>query len=576
MIISRMSKIEQIHKERFPDDLLRHGLVSVPELNDMSIPFEVYKFFQWRREPWTWMVEQVITMDESDNSAKPFPNFKYLRIILEQYFIRKIIVVPKTRRMLLTHLFLSGLLPHQLLFVPYSDNIFVQISQPKARKNFRKRAKHTLQNLDPRFSFYPTFKDGKTIFIDGAKNPDNHSELNAIPSGADKCRGDTLTNAIYDEFAFQTHCEENLDAIKPALEGKNCRGAFISSANPGTVFETLTEVKEGSDFNQLMEGLSITENELNHLIIKCNYRAHPYKRSPEWYYKERYGTTPDGEQIPGESGVSTYTWLKEYEGQFNFPRGSRAIQEFEETLHCEPYKKLYPNGFKEGEHLAFGIDFGSRFPAFSIIGKDSLNRAVIHNVIMVANERLGPFLKRCAAFLDSNFPGWQNNFDIFPDPSGFKDVRGGNADPEALEVEEFFKKRAKNRKKTVGIVYGVRCINEQMSIKQGNTMGVIVNPAAGIFVNEVGKEEHGQLVKAFLHGYCYQKKKGGVVIKGGGDSTIEIDKDGYYDHMVDTIRYPFAYLWKTIEMLKEDARKAQEQRKKGYSNRGRGHKAIRR
>ena len=569
-----MSSIQQTHRDKFPDELIDHGLVKVPALNDLEIPFDTYKYLEWKADPWKWIIEQVLTVDESDNLIKPFPNFKYLRLILEQYFERKIIVVPKTRRMMLTHLFLSGLLPHQLIFVPNSDNIFVQISEEKAKKNFRKRAKKTLSFLDQRFFFYPEFVEKKNLLASSARNPDNGAELAAIPSGADKCRGDTLTNAIYDEFAFQTHCEENLDAIKPALEGKNCRGAFISSANPGTVFEELTDIKEGSDFKALMEGLSITENELNHLIIKTNYKAHPWKRTPEWYYKERYGTTPDGVPIIGESGVSTHTWLKEYEGQFNFPRGDRAIREFTEELHCAPYQKMFPAGYAGGK-LLLGFDFGSRFPCVCFIEKDTRNRAIIHGALMVANERQQPFLERVYNYLNENFDGWQSNFDLYADPSGFKETRGGNADPEAIDLEKFFNKRCKNRKKVVKPYYGIRCIDEQMAIKQGDAMGVIVNPSAGTFINEVGKEEHGIIVKAFLYGYCFKKDKN-AKDKGHTDSGLELEKDGFYDHPVDTVRYVFAANWKCRDIRSDEITEARKEAKhQAIMNRSR-RRAVRR
>lgn len=549
------SKLEKIHAERFPDELL-NSLVKVPELNDETIPFTVYKALQWKSDPWQWIIDQVLTVDESDNSIKPFPNFEYLQFIVELYFTRKIIVVPKTRRMLLTHTFLSGVLVHQLLFQENSDNIFVSISEEKAKKAFRKRAKKTIEHLDPRWGIYPNFREGSTLLSSSARNPDNGSELSAIPSGADKCRGDTLNNAVYDEFAFQEYCEDNLKALKPALEGKNCRGAIISSPKPGTVFEDLTKIKEGSKFTQLMQGLSCTENEFNHLVIKCHYLAHPYKRSKEWYHKERYGTTPDGTPLPGASGVDTFTWLQEYEGEFNFPRGDRAIHEFSEELHCKPYHQICPDGYIKNRPLDISFDFGSRFPTVAFTQMDNRNRYIIHDGLMVYNERQSAFLERTKRFLNDYFPDWEEDFNLFCDPSGFKETRGGNADPEAIDLERFFNKKVKNRprtdkqKFTYQPIHRVRSLNEQAAMKCGDAHGIVINPSAGRWINEMGKEEYGIIPKAFAYGYCF-KKKNNVKSKGHTDSGLELDKDGFFDHYVDTLGYPAVFYFPCREIFKD-------------------------
>ena len=557
-----MSKIIKSHQERFPDEVFSTK-VRVPELNDEEVPFSMFKFLQWKHDPWLWMTEQVYTMDESDGTVKPFPPFQYLRLIVQLYFQNKIIIIPKTRRQLQTHTFFSGVLPHQFLFKDKSDNIFVSISEAKAKKAFRRRARHTLQNLDMRFGFYPNLKEGAHLLSQSAINPDTGSELSSIPSGADKCRGDTITNAIYDEFAFQTHCEENLAALKPALEGKDCRAAIISSPLPGTKFEELTKIKEGSQFKELMQGLSITDNEFNHLVIKCHYKAHPYKRTIEWYYKERYGTTPDGVPIPGESGVDTFTWLQEYEGEFNFPKGDRAIWEYDETLHCQPYHELYPNGYDNTQPLYISFDFGSNFPAVTFSQPDTFNRFVIHDGLMVYRERLSAFIIRTLNFLDEHFDGWRDDYKIFCDPSGFKGARDGNADPGGLEVEKEFKKRVTNRNKTCKPIEGIYALNDLCANKIGQSHQLIVNPSAGRFINEVGKEEYGVIPKAFMYGYTLKDMKH-MSNRGYKGQLIEVEKDGFHDHFMDTVRWVVQWRWKSRKQRDEDmeARKAKKKRPK--------------
>lgn len=552
-----MSNITDLHQKRFPDELF-DTLIKVKELNDEAIPFSMYKYLQWQSDPWLWIKEQVITIDQADNGiAKFFPEFAYLMHICNLYFKNKVTVCPKTRRMILTTLFACGILPHQLIFKQNSNNVFVSQRESEAIKTFRNKTKKTVEYLDMRFGFYPLFKKNIHLLAARVINPDNGSEISSVPSGADKIRGETLSNAIYDEFAFQSHCEENLNAIQPAIEGNECRAAFISSPFPGTVFEDLTKIKPGSQFTQVMQGLSITENEFNHLVIKCHYTAHPWKRTKEWYYKKRYGTTPDGTPIPGEAGVSTFTWLQEYEGEFNFPRGDRAINEYSEELHVQPYLTHYPSRYEPNFPLDISFDFGSRFPCVTFSQPDTQNRFVIHNGIMVANEKQSSFLIRTRNFLDDRFEGWEENFNLFCDPSGFFDTRGGNAEPEALELERFFGKRAKNRPPLVKHLkhkytpkQRVDAINEQAALKCGDTHGILIAPDAGIFVNDVGKEEYGIIPKAFCYGYCY-KRKTGLKEKGHTDSGVELEKDGFFDHFMDCIGFVAVKRWPSREQFKD-------------------------
>jgi len=399
------------------------------------------------------------------------------------------------------------------------------------------------------------------INVDSAINHTNGAELAAVPSGSDKCRGDTLSNAIYDELAFQTYVEENLKALKPALEGKDCRAALISSPSPGTEFEKLCVIKEGSDFEVLMEGLSISYNDLNHLIIKVNYKAHPWKRSKEWYYKERYGTTPDGVLIPGAIGVDTHTWLQEYEGSFAFPAGEPAIVEYSEEMHCGGYRNLRVGTMIGTRTMFLSFDFGSRFPCMTISFIDSIGRAVIENGVMVQDMQLMPFLQFCLEFLDKRYPGWESNFEIYTDPVGTKGNKEGTSDPATEIVEKFFKKRVKNRGRTCHVLDGVRAINEKLRVKTGDTMGVVVNAAGGLHINEVGKEEWGFLGKVFIHGYSFRQEKTAVA-RGGKSTTLDIVKHWLYGHPMDTIRYFIQNEFPSRKVVLDNHEKKQSNSKK--------------
>ena len=155
---------------KFSDDELAK---TVTTKTGKEIPFVAYKMQQWKNDPVLWMVEQVYTIDESDsnNPVKPFPAYRYLKEIVDEYFKNKITVVSKTRRMMATHLF-TALSVHQLLFVPFSENIIVSINEDRAKKVIQTRCKKIIEYLDPRFP-YPEFKEKEDFLVSEIHNPAN-------------------------------------------------------------------------------------------------------------------------------------------------------------------------------------------------------------------------------------------------------------------------------------------------------------------------------------------------------------------------------------------------------------------
>lgn len=520
---------------RFSDDELAREI----ELKSgVKIPFMAYKMQQWKNDPFLWMVEQVFTIDESDseNPVKPFPAYRYLKEVIREYFDNKVLVVSKTRRMMATHLF-TALAVHQLLFVPFSENIIVSINEDRAKKVIQTRCKKIIEYLDPRFP-YPEFKDKEDFLVAEIHNPVNGATITALPSGSDKCRGLTVTNAFYDEFAFQKNCEENLKALKPALEGENCRAAIVSTPKFATVFQELvSNVNKDANFQVIMEGLTKVRNKYNQTVLSLHYKADPGKRTEEWYHRERYGTDVNGKPIPGCSGVDSFTWEQEYELSFSVPTGKPVVPEFDKTQHCDKYKEL--GGFIEGRPLHVGFDFGTHFPAVVFCQVDSLNRCILHNGIMAEDEELDAFMSRVEDFIRREFPGCDDNFVLHADPAGRSGNSQGTAAPAIDLLEQRFKKRVMTPKSKP--VDRCRAIRNKMSKKIHDSMGVIINPAAGIHIRPDGEERHGIIVEALETGWVYKTPKPGENYSGE-----EPKKDGFYDHLMDAWGYIFIALFPSL------------------------------
>lgn len=517
--------------------------------------FVAYKMLQWKEDPFLWMVEQVYTIDESNPEApiRRFPAYRYLKELIREYFENKIIVVNKSRRMMATHLF-STLMVHQLIFNPFSENVIVSINEDRAKKVIKTRCQAVYEKLDFRFP-YPKLKEGDDIRVSEIRNPDNGATITALPSGSDKCRGLTITNAFYDELSFQKNVEENLKALKPAIEGKGCRAALVSTPRFATKFQDLvTKIHKNSRYQEIMEGLTKYSNELNHTVISLHYKADPYKRSQEWYCAERYGTYPNGEPIPGASGVDPYTWDQEYELKFTVPVGKPVIPEFNKKDHCEPYK---PYDQDRPLHVCF--DFGTHYPACVFFQADSLHRCVIHNGILGEDMELNNFMAYIRDYMDSEFPGAE--IILHADPAGNISNTHGTAAPAIKLLSKFFRKHVHATKSRP--VDRARAIRSKAARKIGDGMGLIVNPAAGIHIRPNGELFHGIMVEGFETGWVYKEPK-------PGENYIQDDprKDGYYDHLMDAFGYGFINvfpsLWEKAKGFRTGETKTRTPKKKRH------------
>lgn len=191
---------------------------------------------KYRLDPWPFLVEQVLTEDPHDPSGKikPFPPEPYLKRIVEVWLQEKKLVLPKSRRMLISWLFIC--LHVWLLLFHKHEHIYFA-----ARKEGRdesqgslelvKRAKFVINNLR---SFKPPITEQKRGRI---YCPSTQSEIVAVAEGANQLRQLAATAIFADELAFWEKAQETYAAAMPTIEASG-RFTGVSSAHPG-FFERL-------------------------------------------------------------------------------------------------------------------------------------------------------------------------------------------------------------------------------------------------------------------------------------------------------------------------------------------------
>ncbi len=511
------------------------------EANDSH--FVAAKMKLWRSSFWDWFCDCVVTSDESDsnNPVKHAPQYRYLKEIDTIERESKVTVICKARRMFISHYEHAKTL-WSFLFVPFSKNLMVSKKENDIKDALRFRILAAYYRLDKRFPCHIELRSRQHIHELEIIHPDSNfgSHILGLPSGSDQMRSYTATRVFLDELAFWEKRDQDLilDALKPAIYGDG-KASIISTPNPGTKFEQLvTDLNGDIPMRNIMTGLDVANNKLNQSVIFLHYSADPAKRSQEWLYKEKFGTTIEGVPIAGCSGVDEFTWRKEYELSFDFPKGEPVVPEFKKELHCTAYTSY--GQFIKDKPLEVGVDFGSRFPAAVFMQRDSLNRLIIHDGLLPANENLDRFLIRVDNFIKTRFPD-AKKINFYCDPAGASRSGQGTAPPAVEFIYNFFKIKPQYRmSKPSDRARGIRKLASQLI---GTAPGLIVNPLAGRYISGDGKEETGIIPKAFTTGWIYDDVK---------KDKLEPLKDGFFDHLMDALGYAFIYLYPNLVTDKQD------------------------
>lgn len=186
---------------------------------------------RYKAHPWPFLIEQVLTEDPHDKAGmiKPFPQLAYLERLVNVWFTERRLLVPKSRRMLVSWTFIALhvwlLLFHEREYIYFAARKEGR-DESEGSLELVKRAKFVINNLR---SFRPPKteqKRGRIICTE------THSEIVAVAQGEHQMRQLTATAIFADEFAFWEHARETYTAARPTIEGTG-RFTGVSSAHPG-------------------------------------------------------------------------------------------------------------------------------------------------------------------------------------------------------------------------------------------------------------------------------------------------------------------------------------------------------
>jgi phage FluMu gp28-like protein len=196
----------------------------------MSNELEIAKTMaRWHADPWAAIKEQaVFTLDQTDykKPVKPFPNRPNLEFLTREWQQHRLLLVPKSRRMMMSWL-MTWLHLWMAMFHP-GRSIFLVSDKEQKSDELVRRCEFMFDNLPDGKILKPQIRSKYCLL----EFPGLNSYIMGIPSGASQLRQYTASALLFDEFAFWSDAMETLGAARPTTEGGG-RLTIISSAQDG-------------------------------------------------------------------------------------------------------------------------------------------------------------------------------------------------------------------------------------------------------------------------------------------------------------------------------------------------------
>lgn len=207
-------------------------MLSGEELAELAM-LEAYR--QYGEDPWLFVKECCRTKDEADGGkVKSVPDKGYLRYVTEVWREESLLAIPKSRRMLMTWLFLC--LHLWAALTRPNAAVFIQ-SKKQEDSEFllgEDRLMFVYRQLPQEFP-WPALekamagKSGKGYaYLRFA----NGSYVAAVGQGPDQLRQYTASHVYLTELAFWEWAEETFASLLPTIQGGG-KVTIDSSAGPG-------------------------------------------------------------------------------------------------------------------------------------------------------------------------------------------------------------------------------------------------------------------------------------------------------------------------------------------------------
>jgi hypothetical protein len=186
----------------------------------------------YKKEPWLWFIHEVNTSDEATQAMRPWPDKEYLKDLLEILLEEPLVLVPKSRRMMVSWL-VAAIATYEARYLPHNA-IFIQSeTEDKAAYITEKRCAFIEDHLnEPALRRkYRAIRTTKGA-IGRITYEETGSYIWAIPQGGSIIRTYTFSRLLMDESEFQAESHEALNAaISIAENNKSSKIVLVSTSD---------------------------------------------------------------------------------------------------------------------------------------------------------------------------------------------------------------------------------------------------------------------------------------------------------------------------------------------------------
>ncbi len=266
---------------------------------------------------WYWITDNVKTLDATEGIL-PFPDYRFLRDLVEALDSNRWLIAAKSRQMLATWTVCAFVLYKALYANP---GTYLMLSKgARDSEELLKRLKIIVNNLQGAERDEIRVRKERIEFS-------NESRIIALPATEDAVRMHSPAGVFWDEMAFTPVSDAIWTAVKPALDSG---GSFWGVSTPN-----------GSDniFHQLY--MDAANGITKHRI---HWSEHPH-RDENW-------------RLNAAQGLSESKWKQEYEIDFDVLI-DRVYSEYDPLKHV--LSKQYQWNSEKGRTFR-AIDFGYRHP----------------------------------------------------------------------------------------------------------------------------------------------------------------------------------------------------------------------
>jgi len=185
---------------------------------------------EYMANPWSWFANEVLTQDEATQQLLPWPDKGYLRELVWVLDHEKGVVIPKSRRMMVSWLCAAWSV-YRARYQPHHAIFYQSETEEKSAFITDQRCTFIEKNLrEPLLKRkYKSIKTHQGL-IGRITYEETGSYIWAIPQGDDAIRSFTFSILIMDESEFQPEAEKALVSALPIWE-KGAQLIIVSTSN---------------------------------------------------------------------------------------------------------------------------------------------------------------------------------------------------------------------------------------------------------------------------------------------------------------------------------------------------------